>query len=93
MYERLKTITVKEPIKNWQYLCIFGRLSGKLLDKLQNDVIYHDGKEIVINICGTSVNYTDKETGEILLRQGENGLAEYMSNWANEAPKNPYERF
>lgn len=80
-------------IKNWQHLCIFGRLASTDID-LNGQTIEHDGKTIFV--CrdmndGTSLLYIDKETGEVLLVQGEDGFPTYTSDWADSTPTEPYQ--
>ena len=79
-------------IKNWQHLCIFGRLCS---DKIDTDgkVIWHDGKNIRIHVYNDhcDVDYIDNDTGELLLTQGEDGFPTYTSDWAEQTPTNPYE--
>lgn len=78
-------------IKNWQHLCIIGRLLSPF-----NDVdglrINHDGKDITMSVSydGTYIDYIDDETGEVLLTQGEDGFPTYKSDWADELPREPY---
>ena len=79
-------------IKNWQHLCIFGRIASTDIE-LDGKEVYHDDKHIQImrSYDGVSLHYIDIDTGEILLTQGEDGFPEYVSDWANEVPKSPYE--
>ena len=78
-------------IKNWQHLCIYGRLASEHADATE---IVHDGKHIWV--CRpvndySLLEYTDMETGEVLLIQGEDGMPTYTSNWADSEPENPYQ--
>lgn len=77
-------------IKNWQYLCIYGRLAGERADKTD---ILHDGKQIYVIREEDELLFIDSNTGEILLIQGENGWPTYKSDWADDEPHTEYEGF
>lgn len=77
-------------LKNWQYLCIYGRLST---NPDQTEIL-HDGVHIWVMVPvndDTSLEYIDMDTGEILLIQGEDGQPTYVSDWAQDEPRNPYQ--
>lgn len=80
-------------IKNWQYLCIFGRLAAPYID-INGKMIYHDNRDIVITADNTSdeprLIYTDYNSGEVLLIQDEEGFPAYESEWAKQIPNDPY---
>jgi hypothetical protein len=79
-------------IKNWQHLCIFGRLMS---DNIVNDseiTIYHDTKHILVHRRADGcLIYVDKDTSTILLVQGEDGFPTYSSEWAEQYPTLPYQ--
>lgn len=79
-------------IKNWQHLCIFGRISSTYID-IDGKMIFHDGKDIIIKVRndGNDVDYIDKESKELLLTQGEDGWPTYLSEWAKKTPTSGYE--
>ena len=79
-------------IKNWQHLCIFGRIASTDID-IDGKTIFHDGKDILIKVRneGRDVDYIDERTGELLLTQGEDGWPTYESEWAKQAPELPYQ--
>lgn len=79
-------------IKNWQHLCIFGRLASPYID-IDGLKIEHEGKDIVLSVSydGTYIDYIDCDTGEVLLTQGEDGFPTYKSDWADEEPTLPYQ--
>lgn len=77
-------------IKNWQHLCIFGRIAFTGID-IDRQIVYHDGHQILIRVYKYEVDYIDNETGEILLVQGEDGEPTYLSDWANEEPTEGYQ--
>lgn len=79
-------------IKNWQHLCIFGRLCSDTIDT-DGKVIWHDGRNIRISVRDDHcyVDYIDNDTGELLLTQGEDGFPTYESEWAKQTPKCQYE--
>lgn len=78
-------------IKNWQHLCIFGRLASNDVH-IDGKTIYHDDKRInIVDNNGITIDYLDAETGEILLTQGEDGFPIYLSDWAKQEPSTPYQ--
>lgn len=78
-------------IKNWQHLCIFGRLAAAH-NKIDGMLIEHNGKELIVDASDDIVvKYIDKNTGEIHVIQGEDGFPEYTSDWANARPIGPYQ--
>lgn len=77
-------------IKNWQHLCIFGRIASTDID-IDRRIVYHDGHHILIRVYTHEVDYIDNDTGEILLVQGENGFPTYLSDWADEEPNEGYQ--
>ena len=77
-------------IKNWQHLCIFGRIASTYTD-LDGMKIEHEDKTIVVKASDTDLLYIDADTGEILLTQGEDGFPTYLSDWAKEEPRTPYQ--
>lgn len=78
-------------IKNWQHLCIFGRLASTYND-LDGLRLQHEDKEILVKSrADGTIDYIDCETGEVLLTQGEDGFPSYTSDWAEECPKLPYQ--
>ena len=79
-------------IKNWQHLCIWGRLTTTTT-KIDGTILYHDNRKILVKEIpnGTDLAYLDYETGEILLVQGEDGFPNETSEWAERIPEGPYE--
>lgn len=79
-------------IKNWQHLCIFGRIASTDIE-IDGKTILHDGKLIRIQLRdeGCNIDYFDVETNELLLTQGEDGFPTYTSEWAEQMPNSPYE--
>lgn len=78
-------------IKNWQHLCIFGRLLPN--DITNSDItIHHDSKNITVHCDDDDcLVYIDNDTGEVLLIQGEDGFPTYSSEWAEQYPTLPYQ--
>lgn len=79
-------------IKNWQHLCIFGRIASTY-PNLDGMKIEHEDKTIIVSVSvsGEYLHYIDNDTGEILLTQGEDGFPTYLSDWAKEEPRTPYQ--
>lgn len=81
-------------LKNWQHLCIFGRLCPSDIE-IVGKIIYHDDRCIKIgerySENGPELTYTDEETNEILLIQGVDGFPVYKSEWADSEPTCPYQ--
>lgn len=79
-------------IKNWQHLCIFGRIASTDINP-DGHIIDHDDKRIYIrrDVDDFSLVYIDLDTGEVLLIQGEDGFPTYKSDWADEEPTMPYQ--
>lgn len=77
-------------IKNWQHLCIFGRIAC-VHTELDGMVIEHEDREIIVKVSGVDLLYIDANTGEILLIQGEDGFPTYLSDWAKEEPRTSYQ--
>lgn len=77
-------------IKNWQHLCIFGRIASVHIDS-DGMRIEHDCKHIIVKRDGINLLYIDSDTDEKLLIQGEDGFPEYTSDWADKEPSEPYQ--
>lgn len=77
-------------IKNWQHLCIFGRIACVHTD-MDGMRIEHDYKKITVKVDEVNLVYIDEDTGEVLLIQGEDGFPEYTSDWADDYPREPYQ--